>query len=353
MTTTTTSDGGKRDEGAESGLESGGGRVAIAVGAFLILLIIGAFAVVFLLGSKRNVFEERVRLRAQFDNVQGLRAGAPVWLSGVGVGRVTSVHFSESFTDRRVRVDLEISRQALPRVRADSVAHIATQGLLGDKLIEISVGSADQPGLAPGAVLKSQSPADLEEMIAEAGEAVKRVRDAADRAAQVVSQLGQPSTINDIRRAIASLRALARAAAQGPGLVHALFYEPKTARSFERASAGVDKLIARVDGAVEKVDRILGATDEEGRHVVNQIARAARGIGDVTTDLSRTRTVANLERASADVAALAARTRRGEGTIGALLVDPTVYERLVTILGGIERSRILRAVIRYAIDHSK
>jgi phospholipid/cholesterol/gamma-HCH transport system substrate-binding protein len=345
--------GGAARDGGESGLESSGGRVAVVVGAFIVLLIAGAFAVVFLLGSKRHVFEERVTLHAHFDNVQGLRAGAPVWLAGVAVGRVTAVRFPEAIADRRVRVAIEIQRAALSRVRADSVARIGTQGVLGDKLIELSVGSPEEPGLAPGAVLKTQSPVDLEAMIAEAGEAVRRVRDAADRAAAAVTQIAQPSTIRDVRRAISSLRAIARAAAEGPGLVHALFYDPNTARNFERASAGVDRLIARVDGAVAKVDRILEATDEEGRGVVNQLARAARGVGDVADELARTRTMTNLERASADVAALTARARRGEGTIGALLVDPTVYERLVTILGGVERSRILRAVVRYAIEHSK
>lgn len=344
---------GKRDDDTGAGLESGGGRVAVIVGAFMVALIVAAFAVVFLLGTKRHVFEERVPLRAHFSDVQGLRAGAPVWLAGVGVGRVTSVHFGESLGDRRVRVEFEIQRAALPRVRADSVAHIGTQGLLGDKLIEISVGSAGAPAIGPGAVLESQSPVDLEAMIAEAGEAVKRVRDAADRAATVVTQIATPSTVRDVRGAIASLRAIAQAAARGPGLVHALFYEPKTARSFERASQGVDRLIARVDGVAEKLDHILASTSDEGRDVVNQLSRAARGIGDVTHDLARTRTVENLERASADVAALTAKARRGEGTVGALLVDPTVYERLVTILGGIERSRVLRAVVRYAIDHAK
>lgn len=125
-----------------------------------------------------------------------------------------------------------------------------------------------------------------------------------------MTQLAQPSTIADVRKAIASLRALSRAAAEGEGLVHALFFDPKTARNFERASAGLDKLVHRVDGAVAKIDRILDSTDEDGRNVVNQLSRAAKGIGDVTSELSRTKAVANLERATADVAALTARARR-------------------------------------------
>ena len=42
--------------------------------------------------------------------------------------------------------------------------------------------------------------------------------------------------------------------------------------------------------------------------------------------------------------------KQGQGTLGALVVDPTVYEQLVQVLGGVGRSRVLRALVRYAIS---
>jgi phospholipid/cholesterol/gamma-HCH transport system substrate-binding protein len=86
--------------------------------------------------------------------------------------------------------------------------------------------------------------------------------------------------------------------------------------------------------------------------VFNEVARAARNIGDAAGDLHRAGVVANLDRASGDLAAMTASVRAGQGTIGALLADPTIYEQLVTVLGGVARSRILRALVRYAIGRS-
>ena len=60
--------------------------------------------------------------------------------------------------------------------------------------------------------------------------------------------------------------------------------------------------------------------------------------------------MANLERASGDLAAMTGYMKAGRGTLGALVVDPTVYEQLVQVLGGVGRSRILRALVRYAIS---
>jgi phospholipid/cholesterol/gamma-HCH transport system substrate-binding protein len=87
--------------------------------------------------------------------------------------------------------------------------------------------------------------------------------------------------------------------------------------------------------------------------VVNNISRAAKGFGQIATELQQWQVVANLAHASADLAQVSGQLRRGEGTLGALVQDPTVYEQLVTILGGVARSRILRALVRFAISKSE
>jgi phospholipid/cholesterol/gamma-HCH transport system substrate-binding protein len=41
--------------------------------------------------------------------------------------------------------------------------------------------------------------------------------------------------------------------------------------------------------------------------------------------------------------------KSGKGTLGALLVDPSVYEDLKVVLGNVERNKALRALVRYSI----
>jgi phospholipid/cholesterol/gamma-HCH transport system substrate-binding protein len=57
-----------------------------------------------------------------------------------------------------------------------------------------------------------------------------------------------------------------------------------------------------------------------------------------------------LNRVSADVAHIVADVRAGKGTLGALLVDPSVYEDLKILLGNVGRNRALRALVRYSIE---
>ncbi|MCA9602135.1 MAG: MCE family protein, partial [Myxococcales bacterium] len=57
----------------------------------------------------------------------------------------------------------------------------------------------------------------------------------------------------------------------------------------------------------------------------------------------------NLAEVSADLKAISSDVRAGKGTIGALLVDPSIYEDVKRLVGNLERNEILRAFVRYSI----
>ncbi|HZS39633.1 MAG TPA: MlaD family protein [Polyangia bacterium] len=329
-------------------------RLELKVGLFVILLLAAGAGVVLLLGLERHVFENRVRLHAVFDEVAGLREGAPVWLSGVNVGTVTHIAFTARDREHerepiRVRVDLEIARKHLPHVHQDSVARVGSQGLLGDKIVEVSIGSPASPPAKPDDTLPTQSPADFDKLMAQASDILEKGQVIAARAAVAMNAFAEPKTLADLKGSIGSVRHLLHAVESGPGLAHALFYDRRSADDLRAVAGELHRLTSRVDDGVAQVDRILHATDKDGAQVINNMSRAARNLGDAAAELRDSKIIARLDRASADVVDLTGAIKSGQGTLGALIVDPTVYEQLVTVLGGVQRSRILRALVRFAI----
>jgi phospholipid/cholesterol/gamma-HCH transport system substrate-binding protein len=326
-------------------------RMELKVGLFVVTLIAIALGVVLLFGSQRRYFQPRVTLHAIFDDVGGLRDGAPVWLSGVSVGSVTRMAFigGAKGAPIRVQVDVQIARRDLERVRSDSVARIGSQGLLGDKIVTISAGSPEAPAAQPGDVLETESPVDLDKLISQASDILEKGQAIAGDAQTAMHSIAAPETMRNFKAVIASTRQLLRAAERGPGLVHALFYDRRTSDDLREVARGLNRVTARVDDGVARLDEMLRATDDDGKHVINHLARAARNVGDAAAELRDSRVVPHLERASADLADLTGALKSGRGTLGALIVDPTVYEQLVTVLGGVQRSRILRALVRFAI----
>ena len=148
--------------------------VKFRVGVFVLMALAVFLGMVYALGARARIFEARYTIHADFAEVSGLTEGATVRLAGVQIGRVSGVHLPGQ-PGGKVRVDLTIARRYADRIRKDSVARIETQGLLGDKVVEITVGSAAAPALRAGEVLAARDPADFGRMLGEGAGTVKDV----------------------------------------------------------------------------------------------------------------------------------------------------------------------------------
>src|SRR4030043_1969366 len=105
----------------------------LKVGLVVTLALFTLFITVFFASSIENLLSPKVELKAQIQNVKGLRKGAPVWVSGIEVGSVKNISLDTGYG---TIVTLSINKDAMEFLRKDSEATIMTMGLLGDKYIE-------------------------------------------------------------------------------------------------------------------------------------------------------------------------------------------------------------------------
>jgi phospholipid/cholesterol/gamma-HCH transport system substrate-binding protein len=328
-------------------------RLEVKVGLFVVVAVIIGGIGILLLGKSKHVFESRVQLHATFSDVNGLVQGAPVRVSGVNVGTVSQIMFVRVEPRPQIRVNLQISQASLGLVRADSVARITGQGLLGDKIVEVTAGSLSEAPVANGGEIKTVMAPDLDKMLQQASIVLDDARRVADRAAAAVEQFADSKTVGEVRDSVLHIHALLHAADKGNGLAHALFYDKRTADELTRLETNLSRLSEHVDRGVQHLDAVLGATDSDGKQLLNNVSRAARSVGQTADEIQQSHVVTNLAHASGDLAAMTGYMKAGQGTLGALVVDPTVYEQLVQVLGGVGRSRILRALVRYAISRDE
>ena len=321
----------------------------VKVGAFVVGGLALALALVFFLGQKKQIFAAQAVLHAEFTDVQGLTQGAPVRLAGVKIGSVAQVRFSPDPQNKLIHVELEVTKTVLEQLGGDPVARIDSQGLLGDKIIEIAPGSAATPPPRSGSSIRTQSPVDFNQLLISAQQVMVKAQRVAEGAARVMDVVSDPQTLADVRGSATSVRKLLEVTQQGSGLAHAIFYDPTTGKQLGLLMTQLVQIADQVGAGVKSVNALLNETTPDGRQLINNIARASKNIGDAAADLHGSKVVANAEQVTKDLAELTAYTKQGKGSLGALLMDPLAYDRLVTILGGVERSRILRAVVRYAI----
>src|SRR5262249_48222902 len=152
---------------------------------------------IYALGARARLFEARYTIHADFTEVGGLTEGATVRLAGVQIGRVSGVHLPAQ-PGGKVRVDLNITRHYSDRIRKNSVARIDTQGLLGDKIVEITGGTPDTPPVAAGELVASRDPVDIGQVLTQGGETVKNVAALTENLGQMAKTFNETKIIDDI-----------------------------------------------------------------------------------------------------------------------------------------------------------
>ncbi len=106
--------------------------------------------------SQRKTYE----LYAEFDNVSGVKKGAAVQVSGVVVGAVNDIRLGE---DGIARLTLRLDKGL--EVPLDSIASVKSQGIVGDKYIQISLGGDAQFFEENGVMVDTESALDIESLI--------------------------------------------------------------------------------------------------------------------------------------------------------------------------------------------
>src|SRR5436190_14893237 len=125
-------------------------RAGIIVG----VVVVGtAMAVMFFYP---RLLTHSLELRAYFQNAHGLRAGAPVRLAGVEVGRVTSVRARPEINAAPAEVQMKLQTPYELSIPNDSTVFLATAGLLGETFVEIDVAKASGSPIKNGEVLKER-----------------------------------------------------------------------------------------------------------------------------------------------------------------------------------------------------
>lgn len=378
-------------------------QMQLRIGALVLVAILLFMGFVLSIGQRSALFQERYSLLTTFSSTEGLAVGAPVRLAGLTVGNVTRISFGRDPRDRRITMTLTVERRVQERIREDSVASIGTIGLVGDKVLDITVGSYDKAQLPPGGNLASVDPLDysgllqkgdrildhvtrisasLDDFLAGGQQTGKRNLNealASLRTTLVEVEKGQ-GLLHDIiygkeagellgrmDRTVQSLEKTAKAIEQEKGLLHALIYTPQgdTLGKLDRAAGNLDDLLREAKEGHGLLHALL--YDKDGTQVLTRLNRASTELEGLVREAREGKglipslffdptgrkaledllaVTSGLRATTNDLQSVVAKVRRGEGTLGALVEDPTLYEDLSALLRGANRSTLLRSLIR-------
>ncbi|MBK8941731.1 MAG: MCE family protein [Polyangiaceae bacterium] len=347
----------------------------LKVGIFVLAGLFLSALVIFLIGEERNLFDPSVEFRTSFTDVQGLKPGAPVRMGGLDLGQVSDVGYDpKAPAEATVYVTFWIKRSEAQRVKTDTRAKIANKGLLGDKMIELVPGESTTPA-EPNALLEGDKPSDMFGKIEEMAAKAEQVMDNIEKATR---PLGDEKLHQNIQGSVASVNTILKEVAEGDGYANKILSDPAeaerisaTVKSLEGTAKEAECLIKDVRGVVGRVSSGPGFAhdllyNKEGPKGVAEFASAANEVALTLKGIRENNSLAhdllyggtgdtavvikNFADLTGDLKAIVADIRAGKGTIGGLLVDPSIYEDVKIVLGNVQRNDVLRALVRYSIN---
>ncbi len=219
-----------------------------AVGLFVTVGLALFVAILFVIGNRQEAFARKTTFQTQFRDVSGLTEGAKVRVSGVDAGKIKKIDLPRSVSEK-FRLVLEVEAKLQPMIRTDSVASIATEGVVGDKYVQVGRGSDQAAEAQPNTMLPSKEPFELSAMMEKANGLLHDVQ----------------TTIGDVRgRLDTSLDSITRTVDHADGLIVDVSPNIKTiTRDSSHISGNIDSLVTDLNAGKGPVGLIL--RDEETR----------------------------------------------------------------------------------------
>jgi phospholipid/cholesterol/gamma-HCH transport system substrate-binding protein len=305
------------------------------VGIFVLLGLIVLTFFTFRVSKWGLIAEKGYRLTVDFDTAAGLEPKSDVKMAGVPIGKVEEIQL----VGNRARLILRIRKEI--RIPIDSVATIQTQGLLGEKYVEILPGKDAQRNLpAGGQIANTQNPTNLDELVRKLGGIGDDVKKFTESLSDTFGTEEGKQALADILRDVRATTATLRTVVQG------------NEQRFDRILANVDRLSADLSdmSSMNKEDvRVTIANLRAFSHtlktetpaLVAKLEKMSEGMGGLDNTL-------------ASAGKVMAKIDRGEGTLGKLVNDNTAHTALTDTLEGINKfvrkTEQLKTFIDYRLE---
>lgn len=341
--------------------------IEVKVGALVLVCTALLVGFVLVLGDVGG--SSGFRIPVDFPTASDLKPGAPVKIAGTSAGKVAQVDYWGGKLDPKagrrvvVRIWLDVDPEKGKTLHDDAQFYISTQGILGEKYIEIDPGQFDRPALQPEIARLGEPPLRMEvlgQQLTKVAAALTRlletnekvVGDVLSHADQTVLQAKK--TLTEVDQVVVEnrdtvkrlLERLDRSGEKIDKLVATLEASIGDGRQIKRTLASVERVAARADEAAEpmlrdarQVTKNLRTLSEKLRDQPTvEVVLGEKGSGKVQQVLERAEgAMSRADKAIADVEAVTENARKGRGTLGGLLMDNELFMDMKLMLKDLKR----------------
>ena len=246
-----------------------GAKLGIFIFLGSVLLVIG----IFMLGNKEALFKDTYTVKAYFHNIEGLRNGAPVRLSGIDVGAVKEIKIigdTVSVLEVSMRLLTEIERF----IRKDTYAEIQTEGLVGNKIVSLKMGDSKAEQVEDGGTILSREPVSFADIIEETQGIMGYTKEMTKDLSEIINKvntgdgtIGKLLNDNSLYYAAASLTESA-----DRSLLSITSELNIVTQQFNKLGEAIESVVTNVNNVVARLDTLLLGVSE-GKGVIGSLLK--------------------------------------------------------------------------------
>jgi phospholipid/cholesterol/gamma-HCH transport system substrate-binding protein len=279
------------------------------------LLVVVALAL-FIFGFNflkgRNIFHKQRTFHAVYSRIDGLASSNPIVLNGLGIGQVTGIKLLPGKDgDILVTFSVNVGHLDIP---INSTAKIVSQDLLGSKAVELLLGDSDMLAVE-GDTLRSDIQASLTEEVSQQVAPIRakaeHLLSSIDSVMTVVQALMTKELTANLERSVQSIS--------------------KTIQSLEKTAYRIDTVVieehSRINAIMRNVESIT-ANFRNNNERLNSIITNFQNISDTIAKANIASTLQHANHALLQTSNIMDRINRGEGSIGMLINNDTLYHNL-------------------------
>jgi phospholipid/cholesterol/gamma-HCH transport system substrate-binding protein len=234
------------------------------IGIFTAIGIVILMAGIFIIGKKKNLFGDTFHIYGTFSNVGGLQEGNNIRFAGINVGTVENISI---ISDTLIRVDMVLQKKIRPFLKSNSFASIGSDGLMGDKLVTITPGTANNVLLPSGGKILTVNPLDFEKSIVKLTKVADNAEIISAQLAAITVQIhegkgsmgrllynddlakGLEGTANNASKLTGSLASITSEIKSGKGSLGRLLYSDTLTKSLEGTAENARKTMLTINDA--------------------------------------------------------------------------------------------------------
>lgn len=280
------------------------------MGLVVLLGSVAIIAALYYVGSRQRLFGSTTEIKAAFYNVSGLRRGNSVRFTGIDIGTVESVEIT---SDTSVLVVMAIDEEACRFIRKDALAVIGTDGVMGNKIVNINPSHSTQRTLKDGDMLKTLRTVEMDatfrtlnstnDNLNAVSEDLRSITEKLNSDRSLLNLLLDRTIANNVKTAIAQFR--------------------YTGENTAVLTGDLRRIVQEVHAGKGTVGLLLSDTA-----LRSGVSRTIVNIHSITDSMAVI---------SGNFDALSEKLKNGEGVLGVLLSDTIATQRLKQILDNLEK----------------